>query len=129
MTVDEREARIREHFEAIGRDPTAAAAIYAEDAVLEYVQSHERIRGVANIVASRAAYPGRPTAFQVHRSFGTAACQTVEMTMHIDGDEPNPVVAILEFRGELVIRERIYIAEPWEPAAYRAEWVEPPGAG
>jgi hypothetical protein len=46
------------------------------------------------------------------------------MTMHLAGDEPHPVVAILELRDELVVRERIYIAEPWAPPAYRARWVE-----
>jgi hypothetical protein len=93
--------------------------------VLEYVQSNERIRGSAAIVASRQAYPGRPARFEVHRVFGTDDLQVVEMTMHLAGDDPHPVVAILEFRDELVVRERIYIAEPWEPASYRAEWAEP----
>jgi hypothetical protein len=125
MTLVDRDDRIREHFEAIGKDADRAAAIYAADAVLEYVQSNEQIRGVANITASRAAYPGRPTAFEVRRIFGTAELQAVEMVMRIEGDEPHPVVAILEFRGDLVVRERIYIADPWEPAAYRAEWAEP----
>jgi hypothetical protein len=37
----------------------------------------------------------------------------VELTLSIDGDEPHPVVAILEFRDASVVRERIYIAEPW----------------
>ena len=45
------------------------------------------------------------------------------MTLTID-DEPHPVVAILEFRDGLVVRERIYIAEPWNPPAYRARWSE-----
>ena len=33
-------------------------------------------------------------------------------------------VSILEFRGEKVAHERIYIMEGWEPADWRAEWVE-----
>jgi hypothetical protein len=48
----------------------------------------------------------------------------VELTLSIDGDEPHPVVAILEFRDASVVRERIYIAEPWEPPAYRSPWVD-----
>lgn len=125
MERSDREARIRDHFGAIGTDEARAAAIYADDAVLEYVQSKERIRGRAAIVASRRAYPGRPAPFDVHRVFGSDELQAVEMTMRISGDEPHPVVAILEFRGELVVRERIYIADPWDPPAYRAEWAEP----
>jgi hypothetical protein len=119
------ESRIREHFGAIGRDEAVAIRIYADDAVLEYVQSNERIRGIAGIVASRRAYPGRRSSFDVHRVFGTPDLQAVEMTMRIDGDEPHPVIAILELRDGLVTRERIYIAEPWDPPAYRSEWAEP----
>lgn len=117
-------SRIAEHFEAIGRDELRAAEIYADDVVLEYVQSGERIRGKANIVASRQAYPGRPAAFEVHRSGGTPELQVVELTLRFEGDEPHAVVAILEFRDSQCVLERIYITEPWEPPAYRAEWVE-----
>jgi hypothetical protein len=117
--------RIARHFEAIGDDEVRAGEIYADDAVLEYVQSGERIRGKANIIASRQAYPGRPSAFEVHRSAGTPDPQVVELTLRFDGGDPHPVVAILEFRDHEVIRERIYIAEPWDPPAYRAAWVEP----
>ena len=117
--------RIAAHFEAIGKDEVQAAEIYADDAVLEYVQSGERIRGKANIIASRQAYPGRPAAFEVRRSGGSAELQVVELILRFDGDEPHPVVAVLELLGDLVIVERIYIAEPWEAPAYRSRWVEP----
>jgi SnoaL-like domain len=116
---------IARHFEAIGTDELRAGEIYADDAVLEYVQSGERIRGKANIIASRQAYPGRPTAFELHRSAGAPDLQVVELTLRFDGGDPHPVVAILEFRDGKVVRERIYIAEPWDPPAYRARWVEP----
>ena len=33
-------------------------------------------------------------------------------------------VGIMEFRDGEVIRERIYFGEPWEPPAWRAQWVE-----
>jgi hypothetical protein len=116
---------IARHFEAIGNDEIRAGEIYADDAVLEYVQSGERIRGKANIIASRQAYPGRPAAFEVHRSAGTSDLQVVELTLRFDGEDPHPVVAIMEFRGAKAVRERIYIAEPWDPPSYRAGWVEP----
>jgi hypothetical protein len=116
---------VARHFQAIGDDETRAGEIYADDAVLEYVQSGERIRGKANIIASRQAYPGRPAAFELHRSMGTPDLQVVELTLWFDGEDPHPVVAILEFRNGKVVRERIYIAEPWDPPAYRARWVEP----
>ena len=48
---------IQEHFAAAGRDEQEASKIYAEDAVLEFPQGGERIRGKANIQAFRSAYP------------------------------------------------------------------------
>jgi hypothetical protein len=117
------EARIARHFTLIGRDNAAASEIYTEDAVLEYVQSRELIRGRADITASRDAYPGRPTSFEVHRCVGNDGNVAVELTMHIEGDEPHPAVAVLDLRDGLVARERIYICEPWDPPAYRARWV------
>jgi hypothetical protein len=126
------ERLIARHFEAIGKDEVRAGEIYADDAILEYVQSGERIRGKQNIIASRQAYPGRPARFEVHRSAGTAHVQVVELTLWFDGADPHPVAAILDFRDGQVIRERIYIAEPWDAPEYRARWVEPldsdPGA-
>lgn len=117
-------ARIADHFEAIGKDNVRAAEIYADSIVLEYVNSGELIRGKADIIASRQAYPGRPTFFEIRRSGGTSELQVVELTQHIEGDVPHPVVAVLDFEAGQCVRERIYIAEPWEPASYRSRWAE-----
>jgi hypothetical protein len=117
-------ARVADHFEAIGKDNVRAAEIYAESIVLEYVNSGERIRGKAAIIASREAYPGRPSFFEIRRSGGTSELQVVELTMHIEGDAPHPVVAVMDFEAGRCVRERIYVAEPWEPAPYRTEWAE-----
>jgi hypothetical protein len=117
-------AALVRHFELIGRDNAAAAEVYAPDAVLEYVQSGERIRGAANIIASRDAYPGRPSRFEVHRIVGAGDTRTAEITLWFDGEDPHPLVAVLDLRDGLVTRERIYMAEPWEAPDYRARWVE-----
>ena len=31
----------------------------------------------------------------------------------------------MEFRDGKVVRERLYITEPWEPPQWRGRWVEP----
>ncbi len=71
-------AMIEDHFEASGISSAAggpgyeivrASKIYADDAVLEWPQGGERIRGKANIIAFRSAYPARLD-FQVHRIVG-----------------------------------------------------------
>lgn len=118
-------AAIRAHFEAIGKDEARAAEIYADDAVLEYPAGGERISGKANIVAARHAYPGGPASFEVHRVLGAGDVWVAEMTLRSEGDQPHSVAAILELRDGKVVREAIYIAEPFDPPAYRAQWSEP----
>jgi len=125
MQESTRRDAVRAHYEAIGFDEERAGAIYTPDAVLEYPQSSERIRGKANIIATRQAYPGRGSAFTVNEVTQSGDLWVVDLTLTFDGTDPHRVVAVLEFAGDLVRRERIYIADPWEPPAYRAEWVEP----
>ena len=124
-------ALILAHFEAStitvaggGPDDDIARAseIYAEDAVLEWPQGRERIRGRAGIIAFRSTYPQRLD-FEVHRIIGCHDLWVNEYTVRYD-DEPVRVVGIMEFRGEFVVRERIYFATPWEPPAWRAHMVE-----
>src|SRR5580704_1769948 len=117
-------AMLRRHFEALGNDAVGASEIYAEDAVLEFAHSGERIRGRANIDAARRAYPGKPASFEVHRAVCVGDLAVVEMTLRFAGVDPHRVVSILDLREDEVIAERRYIAEPGEPAAYRAQWVE-----
>ena len=113
---------ITEHFEAAGRDEVAAAAIYAEDAVLEFPQGGERIRSKANILAFRSAYPASLD-FEIRRTIGCDDVWVNEYTIRYDG-KPSPVVGIMEFANGQVIRETVYVTDPWEPPAWRAQWVE-----
>jgi hypothetical protein len=124
-------AMIKDHFDASAitvpgggpRDDIARASeIYADDAVLEWPQGGERVRGRANIIAMRSAYPARQE-FQLHRTIGCHDLWVNEYTIRYD-DRPYRVVGIMEFRDGKVIRERIYFGEPWEPPAWRAQWVE-----
>jgi hypothetical protein len=116
-------ALIKDHFEWAGRNEVRASQIYADDAVLEFPQSGERIRGRANIIAFRTAYPANVT-FEMHRTIGRNDLWVNEYTIHYNGERPHKVVGIMEFRDGQVVRERIYINEPWEPPAWRAQWVE-----
>jgi hypothetical protein len=124
-------ARIRAHFEASdvsaagggsGDDIARASEIYAEDAVLEWPQGGERIRGKANIIAFRSTYPARQQ-FEVRRISGCGDTWVNEYTIRYD-DRPVMVVGIMEFRDGKVVRERIYFGDPWEPPEWRAHWVE-----
>ena len=103
-------------------DISGAHEIYADDAVVEWPQGGERVRGKENIIGFRSTYPARQD-FELHRTTGCHDLWVNEYTVRYDG-RPVLVVGIMEFRGEKVVRERIYFGEPWEPPAWRAHWVE-----
>jgi len=97
--------------------------LYREDAVLEYPQSGERIRGRQNIKSSRAAQPNRKR-FAVRRIIGAGELWVTEFVLTYDG-RPSYTVSIMEFTEGKVARETQYFAEPFEPGPSRARWVEP----
>ena len=119
-------ARLNAHFDASTDDIVRASEIYADEAVLEFPQGRERIRGKADIIAFRSAYPARVT-FEMHRTIGRLDLWVNEYTIRYDDTKSLHVVGIMEFRDGKVVRERIYFGEPWEPPAWRARWVEPMG--
>ena len=71
--------------------------IYREDAVLEYPQSGERIRGRRNIQSARAAQPNRKR-FTVRRIVGAGDLWVTEYVLTYD-DRPSYTVSIMEFVG------------------------------
>ena len=124
-------AMIQAHFDAsnvgaAGGAPddgiARASEIYADDAVLEWPQGGERVRGKANIIGFRSTYPSRQR-FELHRVTGSGDVWVNEYTIRYEG-EPMMVVGVMELRDGKVVRERIYFGEPWEPPAWRARWVE-----
>jgi ketosteroid isomerase-like protein len=96
--------------------------IYRADAVLEYPQSGERIRGRDRIQASRAAQPNAKR-FTLRRILGGAELWISELVLTYDG-QPSYVVSIMEFEGSEVVRETQYFGEPFDPGPSRAQWVE-----
>jgi ketosteroid isomerase-like protein len=96
--------------------------IYLEDAVLEYPQSGERIRGRRNIQLSRTNQPNKKH-FAVRRVIGSGDLWITEYILTYDG-KPSYTVSIMEFSGDKVARETQYFADPFEAGASRAQWVE-----
>jgi hypothetical protein len=96
--------------------------IYRADAVLEYPQSGERIRGRDNIQASRAAQPNTKR-FTVRRILGGGDLWMSELVLTYD-DQPFYVVSIMEFEDGEVVRETQYFGEAFDPGPSRAQWVE-----
>jgi len=96
--------------------------IYHDDAVLEYPQSGERIRGRRNIQASRTAQPNKKR-FTVRRVLGAGDLWVSEFILTYDG-APSYTVSIMEFSDGKVARETQYFGDPFAPGPSRAQWVE-----
>jgi hypothetical protein len=103
-------------------DFDAEHRIYRSDAVLEYPQSGERIRGRHNIQASREAQPNAKR-FTVRRIVGSGELWISELVLTYD-EQPYYVVSIAEFEDGEIIRETQYFSDPFEPGPSRARWVE-----
>ncbi|HEX4079171.1 MAG TPA: nuclear transport factor 2 family protein [Rhizomicrobium sp.] len=117
-------AALERHWAASdANDFEAEHEIYRDDAVLEYPQSGERIRGRRNIQVSRAAQTKRKR-FTVRRIIGAGNLWVGEFVLTYDG-RPSFTVSIMEFVDGRVARETQYFADPFAPGASRAQWVEP----
>ncbi|MGH3640484.1 MAG: nuclear transport factor 2 family protein [Mycobacterium sp.] len=123
MSDDDVRAALERHWAASDANDFAAEhQIYRDDAVLEYPQSGERIRGRANIEASRVAQPSAKR-FTVRRMLGSGDLWVSELVLTYDG-KPFYVVSVMEFEDAEVVRETQYFGEAFEPGPSRAQWVE-----
>jgi hypothetical protein len=116
-------AALMEHWAASGANDFATEhQIYCDDAILDYPQSGERIRGRANIQASRTAQPSKKR-FEVRRILGSRHLWITEYILYYD-EKPFYTVSIMEFRGSKVAHETQYFGEPFAPSASRSRFVE-----
>jgi SnoaL-like domain len=116
-------AALRRHWEASdANDFEAEHEIYRDDAVLDYPQSGERIRGRRNIQESRFVQPNKKR-FTVRRIIGGGDLWITELMLTYDG-VPSYVVSIMEFREGLVAQETQYFGDGFDPGPSRAHLVE-----
>ncbi|QHY93681.1 SnoaL-like domain protein [Streptomyces sp. S4.7] len=117
-------AAIEEHWRASERGDTEAEhAIYAPDAILDYPQSAERLRGRAAISVQRGGHPaGRH--FTVHRIVGGGDLWVSECVITYDG-VPTHSVSVMEFAGGHVVHETQYFADAFGAPGWRAALAEP----
>jgi ketosteroid isomerase-like protein len=116
-------AALQRHWDASDAGDFAAEhEIYREDAVLDYPQSGERIRGRHNIRQSRFVQPSNKR-FTVRRITGGGDLWVTEFVLSYDG-MPSWAVSIMEFRDGGVVHETQYFADRFEPAPSRAHLVE-----
>jgi hypothetical protein len=123
MRDQEIRAALERHWAASDADDFETEhSIYREDAVLEYPQSGERIRGRRNIQITRTVQPSKKR-FTVRRIIGSGDLWITEFILTYD-DKPAYTVSIMEFSDAKVARETQYFADPFAPGPSRAQWVE-----
>ena len=121
MDADTVRAMLLRNLGRSGEDPVGSHDMYHDDAVLEFPQSGEQFHGLANIREWRSRYPGSVTydiaRIRVENDFWVA-----EMTVRYGDGDPNYGVDLLEITDGKIIRETIYVGEPFEAPEWRAEW-------
>ena len=125
MNAQDIRTAIDQHWAASAAgDPVAEHDIYHDDAVCEYPQSGEIIRGRHNLQALRSHHPGRPSGFVVRRIVGQGSLWVTEYVISYESESVY-TVSIMEFEGVKVVRETQYFGDPFEASAWRSRWVEP----
>jgi hypothetical protein len=105
------------------RDLELFHAQFHDDSVLEYMQSGERIVGAENRRGVYGAFPGLPTVTPREiRVSGDLA--VVEANLDYGDGTPWQAVFIFQLRDGKIARETAYWPQPFEPADWRAQWVE-----
>ena len=112
---------VRRYWDHAGADVELADEIYHEDAVLEFPQSGERFEGRAGFTEWRSRYPG-DVRYRVRRITARDDLVVCEVSVTYDGESWMLGVQLLEFRGDRVARERIYVMDGWEAPEWRAPW-------
>jgi hypothetical protein len=123
MEQDNR-ATLERTLEATFRsDFDAAGLAMADDAVVEWPQSGERIVGRQACLTVYKNYPGGSPAYQLRRITGGPDVFTVEAR----GDYGGEVVyltSIVEFREGKIAKQTDYFASAFAAPAWRSQWVQ-----
>jgi ketosteroid isomerase-like protein len=124
MNDDQKRRLLEEHWEhhANAADFERAHAIYHDDAILEWPQSGERFVGKETLRAMREGAP--PLRFTTWRVTGAGNVWTAENLMIVGGGPAQLTINVLEFRGDKIAREIVYIAERFDASPERARFAQ-----
>jgi ketosteroid isomerase-like protein len=119
------QAQLDRFFEYAGADVDRADELYHEDAVLEFPQSGERFEGRATFTEWRRRYPvpRDDLRYRIRRMTVRGDFSVVELSASYDrGKTWVQGLQLADWRGDRVVRERIYVTEGWDAPAWRAPW-------
>lgn len=104
-------------------DVSVLDEVFHDDALMDWPQFSERIRGAENRRQVYSHIPNLPR-ISPRRIFGEGDLWIAEATLDYGEGAVYSTVLIFEFRGERIARETAYWATPGPPADWRAAWVE-----
>jgi ketosteroid isomerase-like protein len=125
MADSDRRETIEKLIAGLNRgDVSVLDEVFHEDALMDWPQFSERIRGAEN---RRRVYANIPTLPRIttRRIFGEGDLWIAEASLDYGEGAIYSTVLIFEFRGDKIARETAYWATPAPPAEWRAAWVEP----
>lgn len=105
------------------RDIAVMDELFHEDAVMDWPQSGEKVRGGDNRRAIYGAFPQLPT-ITPRRIVDSGDLVVAEATLDYGGGAVYRTVFIFELRDGKIARETAYWAEPFEAPAWRSAWVD-----
>jgi hypothetical protein len=104
-----------------GRDLDDTHELYHDDAILEFPQSGERFVGKANFLTWRKQYPAKVD-YRVRRMTGHGELWVLEIVVAYNGGAPMLGLSMVQFRGDKIARESIYVMEGFDAPDWRAGW-------
>ena len=104
------------------RDIGVMDELFHDDATMDWPQSRERVRGAANRRAIYGAFPQLPT-ITPRRMLSAGDLVVAEASLDYGGPVYETVF-IFELSDGRIRKETAYWSDPFEPPAWRAEWVE-----
>lgn len=123
MGEEQARALINQLLDGIdGGDVSVMESLFADDAVLEWPASGERVVGLAN---RKAVYANMPTLPKVSNRYiyGTGDLWIAEATLTY-GTTPYNGILVFQMRDGKISKQTGYWAQPSEPPEWRSAWVE-----
>lgn len=125
MSEHDNRAILERTLEAMyGGDMDTATEGMADDTVVEWPQSRERIIGRQACLTVFQNYPGGSPAYRLQRITGGPDVFTVEAVGDYGGQQVY-LTSIVEFRDGRIAKQTDYFASAFEAPEWRAHWVQP----
>ena len=106
-----------------GGDYETATQAMADDAVVEWPQSGERIVGRDACLTVYRNYPGGPPTYRLQRISGEGDHFVAEAIADYAGEKTH-AISIIELRDGKIVKQTDYWANPFDAPAWREQWVQ-----